>query len=126
MDFSNDEFIKPLLYRDIMGPANTPMGGMYGLGGMYGMYPYSTNLLGGITMQPGVHEDIFESYQKRKKKDYGFLTKVLAVIGGLAALDLIAFKGFKGLRSLFKKSGSGGGNAFAKRFSSLFSRNKTP
>ncbi len=126
MDFSNDEFLKPLLYRDIMGPANTPMGGMYGLGGMYGMYPYSTNLLGGVTMQPGAHEDVFESYQKRKKKDYGFLTKVLAVIGGFAVLDLIGFKSFKGLKNLFKKSGSGsgGGSAFAKKFRSLF--NKTP
>ena len=113
--FGNDEYIKPLIYRDIIGPENTPMGMM--MGGMYpgGMYP--TNLLGGITMPHGPEEDTYHSYQQRKKKDWNFFTKAILVLGGLVALDLMKFKG---LKNLFKKSGNGTRNSnFSNRFSTL-------
>ncbi len=115
MMFGNDEYIKPLIYRDIIGPENTPMGMM--MGGMYpgGMYP--TNLLGGITMPHGPAEDTYHSYQQRKKKDWNFFTKAILVLGGLVALDLMKFKG---LKNLFKKSGNGTRNSnFSNRFSTL-------
>ena len=116
MDFSNDDFLKPLLYRDIMAPENTPMGAA--MGGMYGgMYP--TNLLGGVTMPQGINQDTFQNFQKRQQKDLSFLKKAMLVLGGLVVLDLMKFKGLKGL---FSKSGKG--SLFSK-FKNMFSR-RTP
>jgi len=103
--FENDNFIKPLLYRDIMGPENTPMGaaygcGMYGAGYMGGgMYP--TNLLGGMTMAPGLRQDTFQSYKLRQKKDNNFMKNTLLVLTGMVAMGLMRFKGVKNVWNKF-------------------------
>ena len=104
MDF-NDDFLKPVMYRDIMSAANTPMGASLGgiYGGLPGMYP--TNLLGGMTMPQGLKEDIFQSYQKRQQKDLNFIKKTLLVLGGLVVLDLMKFRG---LKNVFSKIGNSG------------------
>lgn len=93
MDISNDDFLKPLLYRDIIGPENTPMGAAMGC--RYGMGMYPTNLLGGISMPQGLQEDAFVNLQQREKKDFDFFKKTLMVIGVIIALSFMKFKGLK-------------------------------
>lgn len=104
MDFGNENLMKPLMYRDIMGPENTPMGAAYGCGmygaGMYGgMYP--TNMLGGVTMPQGLRQDTFQSYQQRQKKDNNFMKNTFLFLGGMVAMGLMRFKGAKNLWTKF-------------------------
>lgn len=109
------ECMKPLMYRDILSPENTPMGaplgGIYG-GGMYGGGLYNTNLLGGITMQPGLTGDKFQSYQQRQNKDFSFFKKSMLLLGGLGVIGLLRFRT---IPKLFGKS-----SKIGKFFNKLF------
>ncbi len=120
MSIGNDEFLKPLMYRDLIGPENSPMGMMYGLGNPF----YNTNYLGGVTMPAGLSHDTFSSFTKPKQKDFGFLKKLLLTMGGVTAFCALRGRGSK-LVKWFK--GSAGKNK-PKWISNLFKfkTNKKP
>ncbi len=121
MSIGNDEFLKPLMYRDLIGPETSPMGMMYGLGNPF----HNTNLLGGVTMPAGLSHDTFSSFAKPKQKDLSFFKRLLMTMGGVTVFCALRGRGSK-LFKWFKGKGSSG-KAKQNWIKNLFKRKtKTP
>lgn len=98
---AEETFLTPLINRDLIGPANTPMGQSLGLG-MGGYNPYMhTNYLGGITMTGPLAYDVYGGVQRSQYKNLNGLKNAGIAIGGFIAACVAGSK----LNKLFKAIG---------------------
>ena len=102
---ADETFLTSPMHRDLIGPANSAMGRALSMTGGFNPYAH-TNLLGGVSMTPGLTYDVYGSVKSAKYKNLNSIKNIGLGVGGFIAACIAGSKFhklFKSIGKVFKK-----------------------
>lgn len=98
---ADETFLTSPMHRDLIGPANSPMGRALSMTGSLNPYMH-TNLLGGVSMAPGLSYDVYGSVKRGSYNNLKSLKNIGLGLGGFVAACVAGTKFHKLFKSIGK------------------------